>query len=364
MERRYPGEYVEKLLQPGEIRIRRGVGVDWKPIPDPENHTSLEKEVEKSFRAQAEAEQQDTAPAGPPTAQQMRAGMGTPNLNLCDTSSMVLTKYFEVPTSVNPVPVWMYYPKDLKEDRPMMMYMHGGAFVGGTPFQLENECRYIAQQGNCVVINVDYDLAPEYPWPVPVHENYEILCWFVKHAREYYIDAGNIYVCGDSAGGNQAAVLAQVDRDMGSHYVKGQMLFYPKLIFDNQLLPGDYVRDLSEWQLIPEQEDLKDALLFIGSDDGNAGDQNFYAKGKDWKDPYISPACGDCAGLPRTLFLMAEFDGLRLESEYYAEKLANAGVEVQAVCYRGVHHGYFDLMGILPQTEAACREIIRFMTEE
>ncbi len=363
MNKLYADELVDKLMLPGEIRLRRGVEVDWKPIPDAENRTSLEYEVEKSYRAQAEAAKNAPAPSGPLTAQQMRAGMGAANLNLCDLSVPVYTKYIEVPTSVNPVPVWMYYPKGISEDRPMLMYMHGGAFVGGSPFQLENECRYIAQQGNCVVVNVDYDLAPEFPWPVPVHENYEVLCWLVKHAREYYIDVNRIYVSGDSAGGNQAAVLAQVDRDMGSGYVRGQILFYPKLIFDNNLLPGDYVRDLSEWELVPEQEDLKDSLLFIGSDAGNAGDQNFYAKGQDFKDPYISPACGDCAGLPRTLFLMAEFDGLRLESEYYAEKLQKAGVEVKAICYRGINHGYFDSLGIIPQTEAACKEVIKFMTE-
>lgn len=363
MEKFYPDKYVEKLMEPGEIRIRRGIPAEWKSIPDEENHTSLEKEVERSFRAQAENEKDNPSPSEPPTAQQMRACMGTPNLNICDLSVPVYTKYFEIPTSVNPVPVWMYYPKGISEDRPMLMYMHGGAFVGGSPFQLENECRYIAQQGNCIVINVDYDLAPEYPWPTAAHEHYEILCWFVKHAREYFIDTDKIYVGGDSAGGNHAAVLAQMDRDMGSKYIKGQILFYPKLIFDNNLLPGEYERDLSEWQLIPEQEDLKEALLFIGSDEANAGDQNYYAKGQDWKNPYISPACGECKGLPRTLFLMAEYDGLRLESEYYAEKLSKAGVEVRAICYRGVHHGYFDLMGILPQTEAACKEIIRFMSE-
>ena len=81
------------------------------------------------------------------------------------------------------------------------------------------------------------------------------------------------------------------------------------------------------------------------------------------KTPYISPAFGDCKGLPRALFILAEFDGLRLEGEFYAKKLMESGVNVRVLRYCGVCHGFFDALGILPQSEAAVHEIANLLTE-
>ena len=76
-----------------------------------------------------------------------------------------------------------------------------------------------------------------------------------------------------------------------------------------------------------------------------------------------SPAFGDCHGLPRTLFILAEYDGLRLEGEFYAKKLLSAGVPVRVLRYRGVCHGFFDALGILPQSEAAANEIAGLLND-
>ena len=105
-------------------------------------------------------------------------------------------------------------------------------------------------------------------------------------------------------------------------------------------------------------------MLRIGSDDANKGDADVYIQGKyDLKTPYISPAFGNCEGLPRALFILAEYDGLRLEGEYYARKLQSAGVPIRVLRYCGVCHGFFDALGILPQSEAAACEIASLLNE-
>ena len=105
-------------------------------------------------------------------------------------------------------------------------------------------------------------------------------------------------------------------------------------------------------------------MLHIGSDGSNAGDEAAYVQGKhDITTPYISPAFGRCENLPRTLFILAEYDGLRLEGEFYAKKLKAAGVPVRVLRYRGVCHGFFDALGILPQSEAAANEIAALVEE-
>jgi len=268
-----------------------------------------------------------------------------------------------VPTSYGNVPVWGYYPRFGRKVRPSLIYVHGGAFFGGTPFTTENPCRYVADRADAVVWNVAYSLAPEYPYPIPCTQVYEVICWLHDHAGEFGMDPEKIAIAGDSAGGNMCAAAAQMDRDKGTHYVKAEVLLYAKLTFTNHELPG-YARDESAFDIVEEQKHLLPGMLRIGSDPSNRGDEEVYVQGKyDIKNPYISPAFGDCNNLPRTLFILAEYDGLRLEGEFYAKKLLDAGVPVRVLRYGGVCHGFFDALGILPQSEAAANEIANLLND-
>ena len=139
--------------------------------------------------------------------------------------------------------------------------------------------------------------------------------------------------------------------------MKAQILLYAKLTFSNHLLPG-YSRDESVFTIVGEEKHLLPGMLDIGSDGSNAGDEAVYVQGKyDVRTPYISPAFADCLDLPQTLFILAEYDGLRLEGEFYARKLQDSGVKVRVLCYCGICHGFFDQLGILPQAEAVVNEI-------
>ena len=354
----YDSKLVQGLLQPGQIIHVDGVPVECKSVADAAPH-ALDPRQLKMELAISEKFAKKAGP--PPTLQQLRDGMGGFNYNLCRQE--LWTRYIEVPTSYGMVPVWGYYPRRGREVRPSLVYVHGGAFFGGTPFTTENPCRLVADLADAVVWNVAYSLAPEHPYPIPCTQVYEVICWLHDHADEFGMDPEKIAIAGDSAGGNMCASAAQMDRDKGTHYVKAEVLLYAKLTFTNYGLEG-YARDESAFEIVEEQKHLLPGMLRIGSDPSNQGDADVYVQGKyDITIPYISPAFGDCHGLPKTLFILAEYDGLRLEGEYYARKLQNAGVPVRVLRYCGICHGFFDALGILPQSEAVAHEIADLLNE-
>ena len=355
----YDVSLVNKLLEPGEILDVGGVEVECKPVPDGDGSHAMAPRAHKMELAMAEKMAKRQGP--PPSLEDIRSEMGGFNYNLCRRE--LYTRYIVVPTSVGNVPVWCYYPRHSRKPSPALIYVHGGAFFGGTPFTTENPCRYVADRGDCAVFNVDYSLAPEHPFPIPCTQVYEVVCHIHDHADEYGVDRLKIAIAGDSAGGNMCASASLMDRDKGTHYIRAQVLLYAKLTFTNHALPG-YARNERAFEIVESQRHLLPGMLHIGSDESNAGDEAVYVQGNhDVTMPYISPAFGKCENLPKTLFILAEYDGLRLEGEFYAQKLKAAGVPVRVLRYCGVCHGFFDAMGILPQSEAAANEIARLVNE-
>lgn len=329
----YTSGLVEQMLKPGQMLDVNGVTVECKAVPDGIPNSLDPRQLRLELAMQAENGSRE---GPPPPLEVIREHMGGFNYNLCRKE--IYTRYIEVPTSFGTVPVWGYYPRHGGQMRPSLIYVHGGAFFGGTAFTTENPCRLIAEKADAVVWNVDYGLAPEHPYPIPCTQVYEVICWLHDHGEKYGMDIRKIAIAGDSAGGNLCAAAAQMDRDKGTLYVAAQVLLYAKLTFTNHELPG-YARDESVYEIVDEQKSLLPGMLRIGSDEANQGDADVYVQGKyDLKTPYISPAFGRCEQLPRTLFILAEYDGLRLEGEFYAKKLQAAGVPVRVLCYLGVCH--------------------------
>ncbi|MDO4274343.1 MAG: alpha/beta hydrolase [Eubacteriales bacterium] len=356
--RQYSKELAELLKKPGHVISVNDVDVEIKEVPDGNGTHGLDP---RTLCMELEKQKNDNGPQDFDLEKE-RECMGGFNYNLNEKTE-VYTKYLEVQTTVGVVPVWMYYPRHICTDRPALLYVHGGAFLGGSPFTLENQCRLIVERGDCVVLNIDYSLAPEHPYPIPCTQIYEVLCYVYEHAQDLRVDKNKLAIAGDSAGGNLAAVCALMDRDKGTHYLKAQALLYAKLTFTNHNLP-EYTRDETVFEICEEQRDLLPGMLCIGSDRANAGDEKIYVQGRyDISDPYISPAFGNKTGLPETLILLAEYDGLRLEGEFYAMQLRRAQVPVKVIRYNGVCHGFFDRLGILPQAEDAVNEIVKMIVK-
>lgn len=339
-----------------------GVNVEIKEIPDATDsdiiYPKLLQDVEAMYQRSKNVGNKDQLV---PSIEEIREMMGGFNYNL--NTVEIYTRYVEVSTSYGQVPIFIYYPRKIKEKRPALLYAHGGAFFGGSVFAVENQCRLIAERANCVVCNIDYSLSPKSAYPAQLKQVYECLSYLYLNAKIYNIDESQIYIAGDSAGGNITAATVQMDRDKNTNYIKGQILIYAKLTFTNHLLEG-YSRDLSKFKLSEDQKKYLEVITEIGSDESNVGDERIYVQGKyDITTSYISPVFGKKTGIPKTLFLQAEYDGLRLEGEFYAKQLKDSGVPIKMVRYRGVTHGFFDKLGILPQTEDVVNEIVKFILD-
>jgi acetyl esterase/lipase len=104
-------------------------------------------------------------------------------------------------------------------------------------------------------------------------------------------------------------------------------------------------------------------MVHIGSKEANKKDYEYLNEGEDMSSPYISPPLGKKEGLPKTLMILAEYDGLRLEGEFYAGQLKKADVPIRVIRYRGVCHAFFEQLGILPQAESAVDMISRYLND-
>lgn len=247
----------------------------------------------------------------------------------------------EVPTASNRMRVRAYRPS-LESNLPLVIYLHGGGWVFGGLEQSDRLCRGLSSESNCVVISVDYPLAPENPFPAAIEEIYELLMW-VGSAPEALsglgADTTQLAVIGDSAGGNLAAALTIMTRDRGGPQLISQVLVYPATRRDS--------RGLSEarWTASPllTSEDLD---WFW----------DLYEAPVEAADSRAHPGTADLRDLPAALVILAEIDPLFEDGLAYANRLKSAGVEVQAVTYGGTFHGFFPRSDISPSAANAVKE--------
>lgn len=234
------------------------------------------------------------------------------------------------------IPIRIYTPKK-EGPYPLLMYFHGGGFLGGSIETHDEIVRPIAVHSGYKVISVGYRLAPEYPFPTPVMDCYHATKWVAEHVEELNGDGKNLAVCGDSAGGNLSAAVTLLARKNKEFKITKQVLFYPSLDLD--------VSEFRYPSLFENGEGygLESASL--------AGYYVHYLKGDaDAKDPLASPVKEkDLSGLPPALVITAEHDPLRDEGEYYAKKLKEAGVYVEMKRYEGAIHGFLGKFTHLPE---------------
>jgi acetyl esterase/lipase len=287
--------------------------------------------------------------------------MGFPNYNM--NTVEIYTKYEEHYFDGNLVKLWFYYPRkpEGKTGRPGFTYIHGGGWVGGTPFTVENPCRLLAERADCVVVNVDYSLAPEKPFPNGFNDCFNTLKYIYDNAEKYGIDKTKLGMGGDSAGGNLTAAVAVKDRDLGSNMLRYQVLLYPAVTFVDNDIDG-YEWKLIDYVMDESQRALIEPGLRLGrpreSGEDSTGMAGLYLQhGEDPKDTRISPIFADKKGLCKALISIAEFDGLRIQGEVYGKMLIEAGVDARIIRYKGVGHAFLDKLGVLPQAEDIVQEM-------
>ncbi|MEK7215994.1 MAG: alpha/beta hydrolase [Chloroflexota bacterium] len=250
------------------------------------------------------------------TAQQQRDGMRSQRVMKVEDRA--------IPRPGGTIPVRIYTPP-LAGALPALVYFHGGGFVVGDLDTSDFVCRLLNEWARCVVVSVDYRMAPEHVFPAAVEDCYAATAWVAEHASELRVDPTRIAVGGDSAGGNLAAVVALMARDEGTPQLVFQYLAYP--VTDTNFETASY-RDNAEGYGLG----LARMRWFWDQYVPDAGQRN---------NPLAAPLRAESlAGLPPALVATAEFDPLRDEGEAYARRMAEAGVKVELRRYDGLIHGF------------------------
>lgn len=252
-----------------------------------------------------------------------------------------------VKTSERETPIRLYYPKNSK-NCPALIYLHGGGLIIGNMDDQDPVCRKIAKNAGCLVISVDYGLAPEFLIPKSAEECYLIAKWVYKNSVDLGIDRNKIAIMGESAGGTLAAVVSQFSRDRKEFPLIYQVLVYP-------------VTDMAGSSKSREENGHGYGLTVEAIDWCNKWSLKDISEAKK---AYASPLLAKSfENLPAACIITAEYDPLRDEGEAYAKCLLDAGVEVYTRRYDGVIHGFFRMQDLLEEAQNALSLICEKLTD-
>ena len=236
------------------------------------------------------------------------------------------------PGPAGDIPVRIYRPKGAGPGLPVLVYYHGGGWVIGDLDTHDYAARELCAGAGCLVVAVDYRLAPGAQFPAAVDDSWAALQWVAANAESLGGDPSRIAVGGDSAGGNLSAVMSLLARDAGGPKLAFQLLIYPAVDMD---FSRPSIDENADGYVLTKDHMIWFRAHYLRSDADRA---DFRAS------PLLAP---DHSGLPPALVITAEFDPLRDEGRDYAEKLQAAGVPTTLSNYEGQVHVFFQLSPIL-----------------
>lgn len=231
----------------------------------------------------------------------------------------------------------------------VVVYLHGGGWVLEDIDGYDTLGRTLAERSGAAVVLVEYRKAPEHPFPTPVEDSWAAVQWAAAQVQTIAGRVVPLWVAGDSAGGNLAAVLTQRTRDRGGPEIEGQILVYPAT--DADLTRPSY-RD-------PENQS------FLTTDFMRWFWNHYVAEESAREHPEVSPLRAESlTALPPALVITAEHDVLRDEGEAYARRLADDGVEVVHHRWPGQMHAFFSMINVLPASIEALELVAEHLREK
>ncbi|HEU0197162.1 MAG TPA: alpha/beta hydrolase [Nevskiaceae bacterium] len=295
---------------------------------------SLDPQAQAMLQAMAALPPMDYTTDDPTAYRQMASG---PSM-FAPGDAVARIENREIPGPGGVLAIRVYVPRtDPGKPLPVTVYFHGGGFVACNLDTHDNVCRCLAQRARCIVVSVDYRLAPETPFPGPVEDALAALNWVHDHAAELGGDASRIAVAGDSAGGNLAAVAALQSRGTAAAPCH-QLLLYP--VTDCHSDTASYHAFGQGYFLTAEMMQWFHRLYLPEPAMAN--------------DPRASPLkAKDLAGVAPATIFTGEYDPLRDEGEAYAHALAAAGVSTTLRRWPGQIHGFASMLGAIPAADAA-----------
>jgi acetyl esterase len=304
----------------------------------------LAREIQPLLKVASLARDESASAYGKLSPQQARARIragaaaaGGPKLQLPAVHDLA------IPGPAGTIPARLYEPPGLGiENRPLIVYFHGGGWTIGDLDTGDSVCRFLAANVPAAVLSVEYRLAPEHPFPAAVEDALAAYRWAAAESSKLGADPKRIAVAGDSAGGNLAASLSLLAREDDGTGPAMQALIYPV----TDTVGGQRSRD----------EFAKGFLL--AKADMDWFERHYLPPGADHTDPRVSVLrAEDLSGLPPAYVATAGFDPLRDEGEAYAERMREAGVEVTLRRHPGLIHGFANLTAISPTARAAMLEL-------
>ncbi|MGA9402658.1 alpha/beta hydrolase [Haladaptatus sp.] len=257
---------------------------------------------------------------------------------LAQPESVGKIEEFEIEGPDEPIPVRLYQPDGDGDNRPLVVYYHGGGFVLGDLDGVDPICRRLVNEADCVVLSVEYRLAPEHPFPAGFEDAYAAAAWASEQAAVLGVDSDKIAVAGDSAGGNFAAAVALAARDRGGPDLAHQLLIYP------------VVR--SPVQPAPDSIEENATGYLLEADTMEWFEEQYFARPSDARNEYAHPLLArDLSGLAPATVVTAGFDPLRDEGIAYADRLAEDGVPVEHRNYEAMIHGFASMVGAVDRTD-------------
>ena len=224
------------------------------------------------------------------------------------------------------------------EGLPVLVWLHGGGWVFGTIEGSEPLCRNLATRTSCIVVTVDYRLAPEHPYPEPLNDCLDAFRWVRMHIAAFGGDPRNVAIGGDSAGGNLAVGVTRSLLDDGDDVPVFQLLAYPAIEWG---VDRPSRREHAEAPLLT-QADTEWFMSLYAADASNLKDERAFASNST-----------NFKGFPPTLVIGADVDVLRDEGVAFAEALCRDGVPAESIVYPGVFHGFFTEADFISRADQA-----------
>ena len=228
--------------------------------------------------------------------------------------------------------------KKKNEPLDIIIFFHGGGWVTGNIDSYTNICGNMANQTNCIVISVDYRLAPEHPFPAGLEDCYNVTKVIAGNISKELAKSKKVktprklILSGDSAGGNLAAVVSLLAKENGEFIPDKQILYYPSCYNDySETSPFESVKLYGEDYVLTSKRITEYMELYVQNEE-------------DINSPFVAPLLAeDVSKQPETLIITAEYDPLRDEGEAYGVKLEEAGNTVQIKRMKDALHGFLSL---------------------
>lgn len=375
--RKYDVTLLENIQKGQREENFKGVKVLVKPIPEGGAPGDMDKRIYKSmkmmttlikFIPKKKPKEQTPLEKILPIRKMFN---GVKSRSIADEGILVSTVFVDS-TDNNKAEMRVYKRENAGKNLPVYIYYHGGGYFGGSMDVVEQMCKVLVQNLDCVAFSVNYRLCPEAHYPAPFDDCWSCTKYVYENAGKFGADKNKISVSGDSAGGNMASAITMKDKMEKFNMVKAQILLYPATNMSDKKAKFHYEVDQEKYQVSEKHKKVlqsANSLMsgMLGGEDGTISSMlsDVYLQGfANAEHPYVSPIFGDLSLVPSTLLIFGEHDFLVFDNFAYAKCLTDAKADLKTVVYRGLGHGFADQIGIMPQAEDCMKEIAKFLAEK